>query len=48
MEIQNLINSTTSPEEQQMQKTILLKRHQEELKQTDMKLVMQLDQKVCY
>lgn len=43
-----MINTATSSEEQEIQKAILLKRHQEELKQTDMKLVMQLDQKVCY
>lgn len=48
VEVQTMINCTTSAEEQEMQRAILLKRHQEELKQTDMKLVMQLDQKVSY
>lgn len=48
VEIQTMINCTTSAEEQEMQRVILLNRHQEELKQTDMKLVMQLDQKVSY
>lgn len=38
--------NTTSPEQQELQKTLLLTRHKEELKQTDMKLVIQLDQKV--
>ncbi|XP_049866477.1 gonadal protein gdl isoform X2 [Pectinophora gossypiella] len=45
LEIQNMIN-TTEPEKQELQKAILLQRHREELKQTDMKLVIQLDQKV--
>ncbi|KAJ0179799.1 hypothetical protein K1T71_004390 [Dendrolimus kikuchii] len=45
LEIQNMIN-TTNLEQQELQKTILLTRHKEELKQTDMKLVIQLDQKV--
>ncbi|XP_045493525.1 gonadal protein gdl [Colias croceus] len=45
-EIQNMINSTPNPEDQELQKHILLKRHKEEMKQTDMKLVIQLDQKV--
>lgn len=45
VEIQNMIN-TTSAEQQDLQKTILLARHREELRQTDMKLVLQLDQKV--
>lgn len=47
VEIQNMINTTPNPEQQELQKTILLSRHKEELKQTDMKLVIQLDQKVC-
>lgn len=46
VEIQNMINSTQSTEEQELQRTILLRRQKEEMKQTDMKLVMQLDQKV--
>ncbi|KAG7299722.1 hypothetical protein JYU34_016721 [Plutella xylostella] len=46
LEIQNMINSTQSTEEQELQRTILLRRQKEEMKQTDMKLVMQLDQKV--
>ncbi|XP_038210845.1 gonadal protein gdl isoform X1 [Zerene cesonia] len=45
-EIQTMINSTPKLEDQELQKHILLKRHKEELKQTDMKLVIQLDQKV--
>ncbi|CAB3243066.1 unnamed protein product [Arctia plantaginis] len=45
LEIQNMIN-TTAPEQQDLQKAILLERHREELRQTDMKLVLQLDQKV--
>ncbi|CAH2075397.1 unnamed protein product, partial [Iphiclides podalirius] len=45
MEIQEMMNSTP-PEQQEIQKNILLQRHKEELKQTDMKLVLQLDQKV--
>lgn len=47
MEIKNVISTTPNPEQQELQKTILLRRHKEELKQTDMKLVIQLDQKVC-
>ncbi|XP_059052438.1 gonadal protein gdl isoform X1 [Achroia grisella] len=46
LEIQNMIKSIQSPEQQELQKTLLLSRHRDELKQTDMKLVMQLDQKV--
>ncbi|XP_075970732.1 gonadal protein gdl isoform X2 [Anticarsia gemmatalis] len=45
LEIQNMIN-TTPQEQQELQKAILLERHKEELRQTDMKLVLQLDQKV--
>ncbi|KAG6446358.1 gonadal protein gdl-like [Manduca sexta] len=47
LEIQNMINTVMDPEQQQLQQTILLVRHKERLKQTDMKLVLQLDQKVC-
>ncbi|CAH0749586.1 unnamed protein product [Diatraea saccharalis] len=46
LEIQNMVNTTPDPEQQEIQKAILLTRHKEELKQTDMKLVLQLDQKV--
>ncbi|KPI97799.1 Gonadal protein gdl [Papilio xuthus] len=45
MEIQEMMKNTV-PEQQEVQKTNLLRRHKEELKQTDMKLVLQLDQKV--
>ncbi|XP_073952009.1 gonadal protein gdl [Choristoneura fumiferana] len=45
-EIQNMANSTPNIEELELQRTILQRRHKEELKQTDMKLVIQLDQKV--
>ncbi|CAF4898950.1 unnamed protein product [Pieris macdunnoughi] len=45
-EIESLVNSLLTPEEKEDQKHILLKRHKEELKLTDMKLVIQLDQKV--
>ncbi|XP_047985781.1 gonadal protein gdl [Leguminivora glycinivorella] len=46
LEIQNMVNSTPNQEELELQKAILLTKHKEEIKQTDMKLVMQLDQKV--
>lgn len=46
-EIQNMASSTPNTEELELQRTILHRRHKEELKQTDMKLVIQLDQKVC-
>lgn len=46
MELQNLINTTPNPEQQELQKTLLTSRHKEELRHTDMKLVLQLDQKV--
>ncbi|CAH0749585.1 unnamed protein product [Diatraea saccharalis] len=39
LEIQNMVNTTPDPEQQEIQKAILLTRHKEELKQTDMKLV---------
>ncbi|XP_013135354.1 PREDICTED: gonadal protein gdl [Papilio polytes] len=45
LEIQEMMTNT-APEQQEVQKTNLLRRHKEELKQTDMKLVLQLDQKV--
>lgn len=41
-----MINNTTDPQQQDLQKALLLSRHKEEMKQTDMKLIMQLDQKV--
>ncbi|CAH0700042.1 unnamed protein product [Spodoptera exigua] len=46
LEIQNMINTTPNPEQQELQKTLLSSRHKEELRHTDMKLVLQLDQKV--
>lgn len=46
LEIQNMINTTPNPEQQELQKTLLASRHKEELRHTDMKLVLQLDQKV--
>ncbi|KAJ2939682.1 hypothetical protein O0L34_g14401 [Tuta absoluta] len=46
LEIQQMINTVTDPQQQELQKALLLRRHKEELKQTDMKLVIQLDQKV--
>ncbi|XP_053602733.1 gonadal protein gdl [Plodia interpunctella] len=46
LEIKSLIDSIQNPEQQELQKSLLLSRHREELKQTDMKLVIQLDQKV--
>ncbi|XP_041976765.1 gonadal protein gdl [Aricia agestis] len=46
LEIRDMINSTPSPEQQEVKRNILLRRQKEELKQTDMKLVIQLDQKV--
>ncbi|CAK1553764.1 unnamed protein product [Leptosia nina] len=45
-EIESMMALNLTPEEQEKQKQILLKRHKEELRQTDMKLVIQLDQKV--
>lgn len=41
-----MINTTPNPEQQEVKRNILHRRHREELKQTDMKLVIQLDQKV--
>ncbi|PZC79010.1 gonadal protein gdl-like [Helicoverpa armigera] len=46
MEIQTMMNNTPAADQQSLQKAILLSRHREELRQTDMKLVLQLDQKV--
>ncbi|CAH2107188.1 unnamed protein product [Euphydryas editha] len=46
LEIQEMINTTPNPAQQEIKRNVLLKRHKEELKQTDMKLVIQLDQKV--
>lgn len=37
---------STPTQEQEAKRNIILRRHKEELKQTDMKLVIQLDQKV--
>lgn len=44
VELQEVSNS--SPEQCDIQIALLARRHKEELKQTDMKLVIQLDQKV--
>lgn len=41
-----MIKTTPNPAQQEIKRNVLLKRHKEELKQTDMKLVIQLDQKV--
>lgn len=41
-----MINTTPIQEQQEAKRNVLLRRHKEELKQTDMKLVIQLDQKV--
>lgn len=41
-----MIKTTPDPEQQELQKTLLHSKHREELRHTDMKLVMQLDQKV--
>ncbi|KAL4710421.1 hypothetical protein ACJJTC_008823 [Scirpophaga incertulas] len=46
LEVQQMVNNTPNPETLELQKAILLRRHIEELKQADMKLVLQLDQKV--
>ncbi|XP_050684388.1 gonadal protein gdl [Leptidea sinapis] len=46
LEIQAMLRTVQSPEEQEKQKHILHKKHREELIHTDMKLVIQLDQKV--
>ncbi|XP_039748891.1 gonadal protein gdl isoform X2 [Pararge aegeria] len=46
VEIQEMVNTTPIPEQLELKRNILLRRHKEELKQTDMKLVIQLDQKV--
>ncbi|XP_034824568.1 gonadal protein gdl isoform X1 [Maniola hyperantus] len=46
LEIQEMVNTTQSPEQIEIKRNILFRRHKEELKQTDMKLVIQLDQKV--
>lgn len=47
VEIQEMINTTT-PEQQESKRNVLLRRQKEELKQADMKLVIQLDQKVFF
>ncbi|XP_077302766.1 gonadal protein gdl [Arctopsyche grandis] len=46
MELEEMIIRTPSTEEQAEQKLSLLAKHKEEMKQTDMKLILQLDQKV--
>lgn len=43
-----MVNTVPNTEQLELQKSILMTRHKEELKQTDMKLVIQLDQKVLY
>ncbi|KAK0181465.1 hypothetical protein PV327_003751 [Microctonus hyperodae] len=47
IQMQETLSSLDIEEEKLMAKTALLIKHKEELKQTDMKLVMQLDQKVA-
>lgn len=44
--MQTLIKNVTNPEELELQKMLLQRRHSEEIKQTDMELIKQLDQKV--
>lgn len=46
IELQETLSVIDSTELQEATKATLFKKHKEELKQTDMKLVMQLDQKV--
>lgn len=44
----DMIQKTPDAVEQAKQKLILQSKHKEELKQTDMKIILQLDQKVLY
>ena len=46
IEMQEALSSTTVDEDRVAIKVALIKKHKEELKQMDMKLVLQLDQKV--
>lgn len=46
IEVQESLSNVTTDDERVVTKTSLYKKHKEELKQTDMKLVLQLDQKV--
>lgn len=48
METEDTLNRISDPIKRDAQAAILLRRHQEELQQTDLKLVIQLDQKVCF
>jgi hypothetical protein len=41
-----MLEHTSDPTARQKQRILLLQKHKEELKHTDMKLVLQLDQKV--
>jgi hypothetical protein len=46
VEMQDMLEHTTDPAARQKQRILLQQKHKEELKHTDMKLVLQLDQKV--
>jgi hypothetical protein len=44
--MQDMLEHTSDPAARQKQRILLQQKHKEELKHTDMKLVLQLDQKV--
>ena len=44
--MQDMLEHTSDPTARQKQRILLQQKHKEELKHTDMKLVLQLDQKV--
>ena len=46
VELQDMLEHTSDPTARQKQRILLQQKHKEELKHTDMKLVLQLDQKV--
>lgn len=46
VEMQDMLEHTSDPTARQKQRILLQQKHKEELKHTDMKLVLQLDQKV--
>lgn len=46
VEMQDMLEHTSDPVARQKQRILLQQKHKEELKHTDMKLVLQLDQKV--
>ncbi|GFG31371.1 hypothetical protein Cfor_09245 [Coptotermes formosanus] len=46
IEMQDMLEHTSDPTARQKQRILLQQKHKEELKHTDMKLVLQLDQKV--